>query len=267
MVWDNRFSRIPQKIRSLENEPGFIEQTRWSGLVSDYYSLGTHGIALDRSDSIDYFKLYCEATLEVFKRRGTIKNEFGDAATPEGIVGPPPDQKIDYSLTNSKCCLKGVLTALGIGEFDLAIKIGLLAGDPPNATYISERSETCRPYDSNIAQCVKSVFEGDRETALTTLTKLFISPKATRGRLLRDGLVALFEKDDEAMLKCISQLVDWHKKVNKRDAYNCFTSAEYYFNPWALGLAGWGIHEGLISTDDLTSDYQAFPIGWLLQPS
>ena len=167
----------------------------------------------------------------------------------------------DYSLTNSKNNLFWVCIALAAGDNETATQLSQLAWDPSKAFYITQRSQTCRPYDPPLAQAMKCLLSGNVDEIESVLAKAKIPPRETRAIEVREIMFALARDDKESFLEAIDRLLEWHGKATAtRWPHEMITHAHKDLCLWALGYLVLAIQRDLIQIQDVPAGYAYLPL-------
>jgi len=252
------------------DEPGRLEQTRYSSLEYEYWIIGveTYALGLPLEQVRDGLAYVALASLRVAQLRGT-DDAFPlfavtlDPADPSRAIDGPRQvsQGKDYSLGNSRDNFRGVTAALAAGEFDLAQRIAALALDPPDASYLGPSSEVCTPSDQRVAYAVRHLYADEADAALDLLARLRPSKRDERvadhadvARMVR----ALALGDAGLFLGGLGDLLAWHRMTaTKKWNYN---DHDYILCLPGLGLSALAIRRGLIARDRLPEGDEFFPL-------
>ena len=254
----------------IANQPGDLEQTRSACLrmeadLQAHYHYGL-GFPLEdvRKDLVDC----AQSSLKVFELRGT-EEAFPVVLVTIDVRNPgqtlesprhPPGTK-DYSLTNPKANLRGVCVAMSAGEWETAARLAALAWDPPKASYINARSQTCRLYDQHLAYAVRDLFANKYLEAGAELDRVRTRPTEVRPREVANLVRALIDNNHNAFLAAMDSLLNWHEKINaNRNSYEFNGATDKFLCLWAIGFGALAVRRGLIEVADLPQDNLYVPI-------
>jgi hypothetical protein len=263
---DDRLRSKEETLQMVRDEPNKLLQIRMSSLEGDCKRIGLYQYALGfRLDEVrQAFAEAAAAFLKVFELRGTseafpailatvdpTKSVDDPAWVMESRPLHPPGSK-DYSLTNSQACLQGICLTLIAGEYATAEKLAELMWDPPNASYISPRSETCTPNQQHLAYAVKQLLENHPEAAQEELKQVRYRKDEEQVAFMAKMVRGLVRRDAGSLSEGLQDLLGWHRK-EVQEPYNR-RNPEMYLSLPALGLSILAVRGGLLQKSELPSD-------------
>jgi hypothetical protein len=179
------------------------------------------------------------AALEVFHLRGTMECRVDQPGTK------------DYSLTNSRDCLKAICMAVIAGKYTLAQQLAELMKDPPKATYVGPDSEVCTANQQSLAYAVKHLFQNNLKDVDKELRRISNRKGEQQVAAMAKMVRGLAQKSDATFNEGLLELLFYHRKgVRRADGPQRFFSLE------GVGLSALALRGGLVSKSGLPqNDY------------
>lgn len=264
---NDRLRNSEETRQMVREEPGKLLQTRMSSLEGDCLRIGLYQYALGYP--LDQVRQAlgesAVASLKVFELRGTEEafpvvvltlDPTKAVDDPKFVIDTrplhPPGTK-DYSLTNSQACFESICLALIAGEHATAERLADLMWDPPNASYIGLRSETCTPNQQHLAYAVKHLMQNRPTEAEKELKRIGGQRKNEQQTAFMAKMVGgLVEKSSGPFLDALQELLYWHGKQARMR--NNQLNPEMYFCLPAVGLSILAVRGGLLKKNELPSD-------------
>ena len=177
------------------------------------------------------------AALEVFHLRGTMECRVDQPGT------------IDYSLTNSRDCLKAICMALIANKYTIAQQLAELMGDPPRATYVGPDSEVCTSNQQSLAYAVKRLIQNNLEYVETELQRISNRKGEQQVAAMAKMVRGMAQKSDATFNEGLLELLFFHRKgVRREDGPQKFFSLE------GVGLSALALRGGLVGKSGLPKD-------------
>ena len=206
--------------------------------------------------------------VKVFELRGTSYVEYvvfdgsEDPGDPQAIIDSRSHVEKgekDYSHTNPRKGYLAVCTALCAGEDEIAAKLAAMIWDPPDADYISSRSEVCTPGDQALAYGLREFMAGKEDEALEHLDR--VRPRIRREDRIgyeREMLRAIIRKDASLFIENLDALLFKHDKT-ARHKYNR-QDANYYICLRGLALCKIALERGIVEREILPQNNPYLPL-------
>jgi hypothetical protein len=265
-VLEENFLRTrAEKLQDLA-DPDKVTQIRFSLLAQDCacIALYYYGLGYPVEEVRSLFAEAAAASLKVFELRGTEEplpvtildvDPTKSEDDPAFLVGThplhPPGTK-DYSLTNSKDCFAGICYALIAGKHEIVEKLVELMWDPPNATYISVRSEYFTPNRIHLAYAVKHLLQENAPGAHQELGRVRFRKPDQEASYMARMVRGLLDRNAEFFAEGLDQLLLWHGRRAKHP-YNK-NNPEMYFCLPAVALCILAMRRGLVKKTELPDD-------------
>jgi WD40 repeat protein len=152
--------------------------------------------------------------------------------------------------------LRFTYLACTLGEFGLARDIALRIEDPPDADYISTRSEVCTPKQQHLAYAVRAYFANDRAVAEAQLRQVRRGHKDDEETLQAAIVRSILDADGTGIVPALKELL----RLSARRAKKNHDLSDQILCLPALGLAQVALEQRLITSDDLPRGDVRFPI-------
>lgn len=270
-VLDTYRSMCQETLAKICAEPEKLPQTRHSSLASEYGGVAflSYALGYPLEDVRSALADHARTLAKVFELRGhedafpAYVLTYDPAKQPSDpdshTLAPmhPPGTK-DYSLTNSRKGFLGVCAALTGGEDEVASRLASLIWDPPDASYIGRRSETCTPNDQRLAYALRELFAGNDDGVLTELKGVRAGMKESYDTDQATMIRSLITRDAAAFRNAIDSYLDWHRRraVDKRN----IDAVDFYLCVRGLGLCRLALQRGVCVMDDFTPDSVFLPL-------
>jgi hypothetical protein len=177
------------------------------------------------------------AALEVFHLRGTMECRVDQPGTK------------DYSLTNSRDCLKAICMALIAGKYTLAQQLAELMWDPPKATYIGTDSEVCTSNQQSLAYAVKHLIQNNLESVEKELQRISNRKGEQQVAAMAKMVRGMAQKSDALFHEGLLELLFYHRKHIRRE-----DGPQRFFSLEGAGLSALALRDGLVTKSALPKD-------------
>jgi hypothetical protein len=259
---NHRLTFKEETLQMLREEPDRLLQTQMSSLESDCTLIGLDQFALGFPlDQVrQSFAEAAAAWLKVFELRGTeeafpVVVMTVDPTKPEddATFRPlhPPGTK-DYSSTNSHNCFEAICIALIAGQYKTVDKLAELMWDPPNASYISIRSEYITPNRIHLAYAVKHLLQDNPTEVYKELGRVTFRKADQEASYMAKMVRGLVDNNDAFFTEGLLELLYWHRKQAKMPYKQ--KDPEMYFCLPAVALCILAIRRGVIQKSQLPDD-------------
>jgi hypothetical protein len=253
-------------------EPSKFPQRQWSSVARQHRFIWGRKYALGYplSEVREAMRGEVDAYREVFRLRGTDPGfpvymlKVLDPSLPPGEPGAvkltekDPPAHVDHTLTNSCRSYDVACRALILQDFDAAKELALGAWDPPDAKWVSPRSESCTPNDQNLSYGLREYFRGDLDAASAFLKRVRPFHGELRDTVDQAAMVrAIIENNGPEFLLALERLLAWH--ANEAPKGKNSRSSEYFLCLGALGLSALALRHGVITIPQLPPSNPFFP--------
>ena len=177
------------------------------------------------------------AALEMFYLRGTMECRVDQPGTE------------DYSMTNSRDCLKAICMASIAGKYTLVQQLAERMRDPPKATYIGPNSEVCTSNQQSLAYAVKHLIQNNLESVDTELRRISNRKGEQQVAATAKMVRGMAQKSDALFNEGLLELLFFHRKGVRRE-----DDPQRYFSLAGLGLSALALRDGLVSKSGLPQD-------------
>jgi hypothetical protein len=182
------------------------------------------------------------AALEVFGLRGTMEHRVDQPGTK------------DYSLTNSRDCLRAICMALIASNYALAQQLAELMWDPPKADYVGPDSAVCTTNQQSLAYAVKHLFQNDSEGVDKELRRISNRKGEQQAAAMGKMVRGLAENSDALFNDGLLEVLYLHRKAARRE-----DRPQGFFSLEAVGLSTLALRGGLVEKLALPAD-DYFPL-------
>jgi len=177
------------------------------------------------------------AALEVFGLRGTMECRVDQPGTK------------DYSMTNSRDCLKATCMALIVSKYAVAQQLAELMWDPPKATYVGPDSEVCTTNQQSLAYAVKHLLQSNSEGVNKELRRISNRKGEQQVAAMAKMVRGLAENSDARFNEGLFEVLFFHRKAARRE-----NDPQRFFSLEGLGLSTLALRCGLAKKSELPAD-------------
>lgn len=257
----------------LRDEPGKLEQIRYSSLGGDYFCLATalYELGFGLNEIRDAVQSALDAQIEMYLRRGTedafpayqvrvdLSYPPDDPRATDGLKPIHPPGTKDFSLTNSHKGYLDTCWALCIHDFVRAERIAALIFDPEDADYIGPRS-FCTRGDQRVAYALRDLFANEIEAALATLKKLSLTKYDRDNKHQAEMIRGMLIDDEDLFLENLEELLLWFRKRARRKDHSRLGPFETTLCVPALGLSVLAVKRGVTQIGNLPEADVYYPL-------
>jgi hypothetical protein len=262
---------VKESLEEIRTEPEKLPQTRYSMLASKYKTIAflKYALGYPMEEVRIAFADATRALIRVFQLRGQ-EEAFPAYVLTYDPTKPPTDPTsthvapmhppgtMDYSLTNSWTGYLGICEALVADEDGLASQLAALLWDPPDADYISRRSDICTPNDQRLGYALRELLAGNNEGVLTEIKGIRAGSKETYDTDQATMFRSLVTGKTFAFRDALESYLFWHERRAK-DKRNV-DSIDFYLSLPGLALCGQAVRRRVCDIDLFPQDNPFLPL-------
>lgn len=167
------------------------------------------------------------------------------------------EEEDDFSLRNTHSTVRALCAGLARNEATVAVELGQLLDDPPDAPYVGPKSEVCTPDQQQLAYAIKHLVLGEQAAAQDRLK--YLRP-AHAGNAARGDLVdAVLRHDADGVVSSVERLVRWcdeHRRKDKEDW-------DRWLEVIGLGLVAYAQDQQILTGAHRLPSSPYLPLDWI----